>query len=51
MPNSFSGTFFNKHRIQYKSGALNIDFSEIYLFLSLITDQIEDANRHIGFVN
>ena len=51
MPNSFSGTFFNRHRIQYKSEAFNIDFSEIYLFLSLITNQIEDVNRHIGFVN
>ena len=26
MPNSFSGTFFNRHRIQYESGVLQINF-------------------------
>ena len=51
MPNSFSGTFFNRHRIQYKSGALNTDFSKIYLFLPSITDRIENVNRHLGSVN
>ena len=51
MPNSFSGTFFNRHCIQYKSGALNTDFSKIYLFLPSITDRIEDVNRYMGSVN
>ena len=51
MPNSFSGTFFNRHRVQYESGALNTSFSKIYLFLPSITDRIEDVNRHMGFVN
>ena len=46
MPNPFSGTFFNRHHIQYESGALNTDFSKIYLFLPSITDRIEDVNRH-----
>ena len=32
MPSSFSGTFFNRHRIQYKSGALQTNFSRIYYF-------------------
>ena len=51
MPNSFSGTFFNRHCIQYESGALNTDFSKIYLFLPSITDRIEDVNRYMGSVN
>ena len=32
-------------------GALNNDFSKIYLFLPSITDRIEDVNRHMGSVN
>ena len=51
MSNSFSGTFFNRHCIQYESGALNTDFSKIYLFLPSITDRIEDVNRYMGSVN
>ena len=51
MPNSFSGIFFNRHRMQYKSGALNTGFSKIYLFLPSITDRTEDSYRHMGFVN
>ena len=51
MPNSFSGTFFDRHRVQYESGALNTSFSKIYLFLPSITDRIEDVNRHTGSVN
>ena len=50
MPNSFSGTFFNRYRIQYQSGALNIGFSKMYLFLPSVTDHIEDVNRHMGSV-
>lgn len=51
MLNSFLGTFFNRHRIQYESGALNTEFSKIYFFLPSITDRIEDINRHMGSVN
>ena len=32
IPNSFSGTTFNRHRIQYESGALDTKFSNIFLF-------------------
>ena len=42
MPNSFSGTFFNRHRIQYESGALQTDFSQIFYFLPSITDRVEE---------
>ena len=42
MPSSFSGTFFNRHRIQYESGALQTDFSQIFYFLLSITDRVEE---------
>ena len=48
MPNSFSGTFFNRHRIQYESGALQTDFSEIFYFLPSIKDRVEEINHHLG---
>ena len=51
MPNSFSGIFFNKYKIQYESGALQTNFSKIYYFLSSITDQVEEINRYMGSVN
>ena len=51
MPNSFSGTLFNRHRTQYELGALNTKFSGLYLFLPSITDRVEDINRHRGSVN
>ena len=51
MPNSFSGTFFNRHKIQHKSGALQTNFSQIYYFLPSITDRLEEINRHMGSVN
>ena len=44
MPNSFSGTLFNRNRTQYESGALNTKFSGLYLFLSSITDRVDDIN-------
>ena len=51
MPNSFSGTFFNRHKIQHESGALQTNFSRIYYFLSSITDHVKEINRHMGSVN
>ena len=49
--NSFSGTMFNRHRIQFESGALNTEFSKIYLFLPSITDRIDSINRDMGSVH
>ena len=51
MPYIFSGTFFNRHRIQYESGTLQTKFSQIYYFLPSITDLVEEINRHMGSVN
>ena len=51
IPNSFSGTMFNRHRKQYELGTLNTDFSKVYFFFPSITDRIAKINRHIGSVN
>ena len=50
IPNSFSGTFFNRHRIQYESGALQTTYSNVYYFLLSTTDRGEEINRHMGSV-
>ena len=42
---------FNRHRIQFESGALNTEFSKIYLFLPSITDRIDSINRDMGSVH
>ena len=52
IPNSFSGTIFNRHRIQYEAGALSdTDFSKLFFFLSSTTDRIETINRYMNSVN
>ena len=51
MSNNFPGTFFNRHEIRYKSGALKTKFSKIFYFLPSITDRVEEINRHMGSVN
>ena len=49
--NSFRGTFFNRHWIQYDFGAFNTEFSNVYFFLPSITDRSEDINRYMGSIN
>ena len=45
IPNSFSTTIFNRHRIQYESGAFSeTDFSDVFFFLPSTTDRIEEIN-------
>ena len=51
MPNIFSGTFFNRFRIQYESSTLQTNFSKIEFFLPSITDRVEDINRHMCSFN
>ena len=52
IPNSFSATIFNRHRIQYDSGALlDKDFSKIFFFLPSTTDRVEDINMYMNSVN
>ena len=51
VPNSFTGTFLNRDRIQYESGASQTASSEIFYFLPSTTDRAEEINRHMGSVN
>ena len=52
VPNSFSSTIFNRHRIQYESGAfVETEFSNIFFFLPSTVDRIEDINKYLGSVN
>ena len=51
IPSSFSGTFFNRHKLQFESGGLQTTYSNIYYFLPSTTDRSEEINRHLGFVN
>ena len=52
IPNSFSATIFNRHRIQYEDGALSgTDFSKIFFFLPSTTDRIKTINRYLNTVN
>ena len=52
IPNSSSATIFNRHRIQYKVGALlDTDFSKTFFFLPSTTDRIEIINKYVNSVN
>ena len=52
IPNSFSNTTFNRHRIQYESEALSeTDFSNFFFFLPTTTDRIKSINRYLASVN
>ena len=51
IPNSFLGTIFNRHRIQYESSALDTESSKTYFFLPSTTDRIEEINRYMSSVN
>ena len=51
IPSSFSGTFFNRHGIQYESGALQTTYSNVYYFLPSTTDKVEEINKHMESIN
>ena len=52
IPNSFSTTIFNRHRMQYESVAFSeSDFSNFFFFLPSTTDRVEDINQYKGSVN
>lgn len=52
VPNSFSTNIFNRHRFQYKSGAYaKTEFSNIFFFLPLTIDRVEEINNYLGSVN
>ena len=51
IPSSFSGTFFNRHRLQFETGNLQATFSNVYYFLPSTTDRSKEINRHLNSVN
>ena len=51
IPNSFAGTLFNRHRLLFETGQSQIDFSNLYYFLSSITDRSESINQDMNSVN
>ena len=52
VPNSLTSTIFNRHRIQYESGAFSgTDFSGVFFFSPSIVDRIEEINHYLVSVN
>ena len=51
IPNSFSGTIFNRHRTMITSREIEGDFSNIYFFLPAITDRLEEINQYLNNVS
>ena len=51
IPNSFTGTIFNRHRNMIESGEVEGDFSNIYFFLPAITNRPEEINQYLGNVS
>ena len=51
IPNSFSGTIFNRHREMIKSGEAEGECSNIYFFLQSITDWSDDINKYLNNVS
>ena len=52
IPNSFSATIFNRHRIQYECGAYaETEFSNVFFFLLATTDRAEDTNEYNQYIN
>ena len=51
IPNSFLGTIFNRHWIQYEFGALDMESSKTYFFLPSTPDRIEEIKRYMNSVN
>ena len=51
VPSLFSGTFFNRHKLQFESGGLQTTYSNVYYFVPSTTDRSEEVNRYLGSVN
>ena len=48
IPNSFSGTIFNRHRAMIESGEVEGEFSNIFFFLPSITDRSEEIDKYLN---
>ena len=51
IPNSFSGTIFNRHRVMIESAEADAEFSNIYFSLPSITDRNEEINQYLNNVS
>ena len=51
IPNSLSGTMFNRHRMMIESREVDSYFSNIYFYLSAITDRLEEINQYLNNVS
>ena len=47
IPNSFTRTIFNRHRTMIESGVVDGDFSNIYFFLPVITNRLEEISQYL----
>ena len=50
IPNSFSGTIFNRHRAMIESGEVEGEFSNIFFFLPSIIDRSEEIDKYLNNV-
>ena len=51
IPNSFSGTIFNRHCVMIENGEADTEFSNNYFFLYFITDRNEEINKYLNNVS
>ena len=49
--NTFCRTMFNCHRTMVESGELDSEFSQLYFFLSSLTDRSEEISQYLENVN
>ena len=51
IPNTFSGSIFNRYRAIIETGQIDWEFSNIYFFLPSIIDRSEDINQYLKNVS
>lgn len=51
IPSSFSGKFFNRHKLEAEKSSLQTSYSNIYFFLPSTTNRSDKINRYMGPVN
>lgn len=51
IPNSFSKTILNRHRVMIESVEVDAEFSSIYFFLPSITDRNKDITKYLKNVS
>ena len=51
IPNSFSGTMFNRHKILAECGEIDKEMSEMFFYLPYITNRSEEINQYLENVS